>query len=73
MVGNDSFDEISGLEKIRSGKCDAISFGKLYISNPDLAERIINGWEINRNWDVKTFYGSEPKGYTDYPFYEKKV
>ena len=55
---------------IRSGLCDAISFGRLYISNPDLAERIIGGLEINRNWDLATFYGRfGAKGYTDYPFY----
>lgn len=71
MIDNDSFDEKTGLERIRSGVCEAISFGKLYISNPDLAERIINGWEINRKWDMATFYDSKngAKGYTDYPFY----
>jgi N-ethylmaleimide reductase len=42
---------------MREGTCDAVSFGRLYISNPDLAERILNGWEINRKWDMKTFYG----------------
>lgn len=44
LIGNDSLDEKIGLEKIRAGHCDAVNFGKLYISNPDLAERIINGW-----------------------------
>jgi 2,4-dienoyl-CoA reductase-like NADH-dependent reductase (Old Yellow Enzyme family) len=65
---------VTGLEKIRSGSCDAVSFGKLYISNPDLAERIIHGWEINKKWDLATFYGPThgSKGYIDYPFYEKK-
>ncbi len=69
IVGNDSFDPESGLSKIRAGGCDAISFGKFYISNPDLAERIIKGVEINRKYDMKTFYGSNwgATGYTDYP------
>lgn len=71
LVDNDGFDEKTGIEKIRSGLCDAISFGRLYISNPDLAERIINGWELNWKWDMATFYDTKSgaKGYTDYPFY----
>ncbi len=52
-----------------------ISFGRPYICNPDLAERIINGLEIDtsRNW-ATYFRGPKKenlgaKGYTDYPFY----
>jgi N-ethylmaleimide reductase len=44
LIGNDSFNAESGIQKIRSGDCDMVSFGQLYIGNPDLAERIINGW-----------------------------
>lgn len=48
-----------------------ISFGRLYISNPDLAERIINNQELNNGWDWSTFFSPlNPKGYVDYPFYE---
>lgn len=47
-----------------------ISFGQLYVGNPDLAERIINGWEINKKLDKSTFYGNHgAKGFTDYPSY----
>ncbi len=48
-----------------------VSFGKLYISNPDLAERICKGLKLNEKWDFTTFYGYQlgAKGYTDYPFY----
>lgn len=72
MIANDSFEPESGIEKIRKGEADMISFGRLYISNPDLAERIIKGQEVNKNWDVKTFYGCQhgEKGYTDYQFYK---
>jgi hypothetical protein len=34
-----------------------VSFGRLYICNPDLAERIISGVEINTKYDWATFYG----------------
>ncbi len=70
LIDNDSFNGETGLAKIREGSCDAISFGRLYISNPDLADRILNGWQVNTKWDMKTFYGPFGKnGYTDYPFY----
>ena len=41
LIGNDSFTPETGIAKIRAGLCDAISFGRYYISNPDLAERIV--------------------------------
>ena len=37
IIGNLEFTPEKGLEKITSGDCDAISFARLYISNPDLA------------------------------------
>jgi len=57
LVGNNGFDPESGLKKIREGSCDAVSFGKLYIANPDLAERIIKGHPLNKTVNVATFYG----------------
>ena len=73
-MANNGFDVKTGLEIIQSGDAEMVSFGRLYVSNPDLAERIGNGWEVNSAWDYKTFYGHElgEKGYTDYPFYEVK-
>lgn len=41
MIVNEQVTPVTGIEKIRDGKCDLASFGKLYVSNPDLAERII--------------------------------
>jgi len=45
-----------------------ISFGQLYIVNPDLAERIIHKKEINTKLDKTTFYGNHlgAKGYLDF-------
>jgi 2,4-dienoyl-CoA reductase-like NADH-dependent reductase (Old Yellow Enzyme family) len=75
IIGNNGLDAENGLKKIREGSCDAVSFGKLYISNPDLAERIIRGNPLNKNVSVATFYGvlleNKAKGYTDYPFYQE--
>jgi N-ethylmaleimide reductase len=59
------------LAKIRSGDCDAISFGQFYVSNPDLAERILNKLPVKLG-DKATYYGNAhgSKGYTDYPLYQ---
>jgi N-ethylmaleimide reductase len=46
---------------------DAIAFGRLFISNPDLPRRFLENAALN-DYDRKTFYGGNEKGYTDYPF-----
>lgn len=52
-----------------------ISFARLYISNPDLTERILKGQELNNKHDHKTFYGHHlgSVGYTDYPVYDEWI
>lgn len=52
---------------IESGLVDAVAFGRLYIANPDLPERIKAGAALNK-YNRATFYGGAEKGYTDYPF-----
>ncbi|WP_075655426.1 alkene reductase [Pseudochrobactrum sp. B5] len=51
------------------GLTDLVAFGRPYISNPDLAERMQRGWPLAPA-DHTTFYGGAQKGYTDYPAYE---
>lgn len=51
---------------VAEGKADAIAFGRLYISNPDLAQRIEKGAPLAA-YNRATFYGGTAKGYTDYP------
>ncbi|KAI9476144.1 MAG: hypothetical protein EXX96DRAFT_575931 [Benjaminiella poitrasii] len=48
-----------------------ISFGRAFIANPDLPERLRNGWEINK-YDRTTFYTHEAVGYTDYPYFSAR-
>lgn len=52
---------------IRQGYIDAIAFGRDYIANPDLAERIRKDKPLNEQ-HPETFYGGGTQGYTDYPF-----
>ena len=54
-------------ETIKEGDADAVAFGRHYIANPDLVERIAAGAPLNP-YDRATFYGGGAKGYTDYPF-----
>ncbi len=48
------------------GAADAVSFGKPFISNPDLPERFEQGLPI-ADVDFATLYGPETRGYADYP------
>jgi N-ethylmaleimide reductase len=48
------------------GIADAVAFGRLFISNPDLPKRIELGAPLN-DYDRKTFYARGVEGYTDYP------
>ncbi|GAN03885.1 NADH flavin oxidoreductase/NADH oxidase [Mucor ambiguus] len=47
-----------------------IAYGRAFVANPDLPERLRNGWELNP-YHRDTFYTHEAEGYTDYPFYNK--
>jgi len=57
---------------LQSGMADLIAFGKPFINNPDLAERMLNDWQINTDLDFNTFYSADEKGYTDYLPYQAK-
>ena len=46
---------------------DLVAFGRLFLANPDLPERLIRNAPLNEP-DESTFYGGGPRGYTDYPF-----
>jgi len=49
-----------------SGEADLVSFGALYLANPDLPARLRAGGPFNEP-DRATFYGGDAAGYTDYP------
>lgn len=70
LVINSNFDQESGNAVIEAGFADAVAFGKPFISNPDLPERIAENAEW-AEWDQNTFYTPGAEGYTDYPKLEK--
>lgn len=51
---------------VESGLADLAAFGRPFISNPDLVERMKNNWPLTTP-DAATFYGGTEVGYTDYP------
>lgn len=65
-IANNGYDFKLATEVLDQNKADLIAFGKLFISNPDLVERLKLGAPLNP-FDKTTFYGGGAKGYTDYP------
>jgi len=59
-------DQAKGADILEQGAADAIVYGKLFISNPDLPRRFAEGLPLAAD-DPKTHYGKGPEGYTDYP------
>ena len=57
-----------GTRILEAGLADLIAFGRPFIANPDLPDRIANGWPLNAV-DASTMYGGTEKGYIDYPAY----
>jgi N-ethylmaleimide reductase len=51
---------------IESGLADAVAFGRWFVANPDLPDRLRNGWPLN-DADRATFYTPGREGYVDYP------
>ena len=65
MVNNGYTREMAE-EAVASGHADLVSFGKLFIANPDLVRRFRERLDLNTP-DTATFYGGGAKGYVDYP------
>src|SRR5690554_3808373 len=64
------YDKEQGERDLREGLADLIAFGRPFISNPDLVERMQNDWPLTEP-DQATFYGGDSTGYTDYPAYQE--
>ncbi len=62
---NNGYDRALAEQALAHG-ADLVAFGRLYIANPDLVERLRAGAPLNTP-DRATFYGGGARGYTDYP------
>jgi hypothetical protein len=66
LILNSDFGLESGQAALEEERADAISFGRPFISNPDLPARFLNRLELAPD-AMATWYSQGPEGYTDYP------
>jgi 2,4-dienoyl-CoA reductase-like NADH-dependent reductase (Old Yellow Enzyme family) len=67
---NSDYDGPSAKARLAEGIADGISFGRPYISNPDLVERIAAGAPFAPG-DEATYYSGGASGYIDYPRFDE--
>ena len=70
MMGNCGYTKEDAQQRLSSGVADLAAFGRPYISNPDLVERLENSWPLNPFEDMTLWYTPGPEGYTDYTAYQ---
>lgn len=71
LILNGGYSQEDAEESISKNRADLISFGRSFLANPDLVQRIEKSLPLNEP-DYNTFYTPGEKGYTDYPFFEEK-
>jgi 2,4-dienoyl-CoA reductase-like NADH-dependent reductase (Old Yellow Enzyme family) len=65
------FDGKKAVAAVEERRADAVCFGRWFISNPDLVDRIRQGRPLHK-YDRTTFYTHEKEGYIDYPTWEEE-
>ncbi len=65
-MANNGYDRGLAVEAVAGGAADLVAFGRPFIANPDLVERLRRDAPLNE-LDRDTLYGGSAKGYTDYP------
>lgn len=65
IIGNQDYSFDSASMELQSGLVDTVSFGRWFISNPDLVEKFQDGRPLTP-WNEETFYSGGEIGYTDY-------
>lgn len=66
LIAAGGFTPASAEAIVTFGDADLVAFGRHFISNPDLPERIRQSLPL-AHYDRSTFYGGDARGYTDYP------
>jgi N-ethylmaleimide reductase len=65
-IANNGYTRDMAIDAINDGRVDLVAFGRPYIANPDLVERLRADAPLNE-LDNDTLYGGGAQGYTDYP------
>lgn len=71
LILSGGYDKERAETDIETGKADLIAFGRPFINNPDLVERLENDWPLSQELKMDLFYSADEKGYTDYPVYKE--
>jgi len=66
LIANGGYDRARAEADLTAGRADLISFGKPFLANPDLPERLARSAPLT-DPDPNHFYSEGPKGYVDYP------
>jgi N-ethylmaleimide reductase len=66
IIGNCGYTKETAEQRISEGNADLIAFGRPFITNPDLPERLKNDLPLNPADDMSLWYTPGPEGYTDY-------
>ena len=66
LISVGAYTPASAAAVVAEGRADAVAFGRSFLANPDLPERIKGDSPLNTP-DRATFYGGAAEGYTDYP------
>ena len=67
VIANCGYTKETGEAELEKGIAKLISYGTLFIANPDLAKRFELNAEL-KEADRATMYGGKDEGYIDYPF-----
>ena len=65
------YDKERAEADIENGLANLIAFGRPFINNPDLVERMANNWPLSTDLHMDLFYSADEKGYTDYPLHQQ--
>ncbi len=67
------YDKDSAEADIENGLCDLVGFGRPFINNPDLVERMEQNHALSQNLKMELFYSADAHGYTDYPNFKEHL
>ncbi|MGL4513440.1 MAG: alkene reductase [Lacipirellulaceae bacterium] len=73
LMANCGYTQETAEGAIAAGDADLVSFGRPFISNPDLVDRFANDWPLAEPAEIAAWYTPGEKGYADWPTYKPGV
>ena len=72
LISAGAYTPLTANDTVQEKSADAVAFGRLFISNPDLTDRIARDLQLS-TYDRSSFYGGGEKGYTDHPPFRETI